>query len=167
MNNKHPPPHPEKFEKISPDLTRFIESLGRYFESYGIPRIGGRILGLLLVSHKPLSAEDMASILKVSRGSISTNFRLLLASGLAEKITFPGDRTTYFIYPPTAFEKVMKVEIEGIAALKKLGQQGLDALPSGHPARERLEGLIEWTSLVNDVYQKVLSEWHERSAMLG
>ncbi len=153
------PPTKNKFKKLSPELTNFIESMGRYFESYGIPRIGGRILGLLLIAHEPLSAEDIASILKVSRGSISTNFRLLLTSALAEKVTFPGDRTTYFIFPATAWEKAMNVEIEGIAFLRKLAQQGLTALPSGDPARTRLEETIKWTSLVDGIYQKALAQW--------
>src|SRR5271157_5308726 len=96
-NSNHPAKN--KFKKLSPELINFIESMGRYFESYGIPRIGGRILGLLLVTHEPLSAEDIATILKVSRGSVSTNFQLLLTSALAEKVTFQGDRTTYFAFP--------------------------------------------------------------------
>lgn len=159
-NTAHP--QQDKFKRLSPELSRFIESMGRYFESFGIPRIGGRILGLLLVAHEPLSAEDIASILKVSRGSISTNFRLLLTSALAEKVTFRGDRTTYFIFPVTAWEKAMAVEIEGIAFLKKLAQQGLTALPAGDPARNRLEETIEWTSLIDGVYKKALTQWRAR-----
>lgn len=156
--------HPgRRAEKPGPELSKFIESMGRYFESYGIPRIGGRILGLLLVTHEPLSAEDIASILKVSRGSVSTNFRLLLTSGLAEKATFPSDRTTYYVFPSTAWEKAMTVEIEGIAYLRKLAQQGLAALPTGDPARSRLTGMIEWTGLISDFYEKALTAWRARS----
>ena len=49
--------------KLNAPLTRFIENLAQYFESFGIPRIGGRILGLLLVSSEPLSAEAISTIL--------------------------------------------------------------------------------------------------------
>lgn len=157
---KNSNPHAKnKFKKLSPELTNFIESMGRYFESYGIPRIGGRILGLLLVAHEPLSSEDIATILKVSRGSVSTNFQLLLTSALAERVTFPGDRTTYFAFPAAAWEKAMMVELDGIAYLKKLAQQGLTALPARDPARNRLEKTIEWTELVRGVYQTALNQW--------
>ena len=91
----------DRLKELNPELIRFIENMGMYFESYGIPRIGGRILGLLLIAPEPLAAERIASTLKASRASISTNIRVLLTSGLAEKITFPGDRTTYFIFPET------------------------------------------------------------------
>jgi predicted transcriptional regulator len=159
MKQKEPPGSNHSASRFSPELMRFIESMGRYFESYGIPRIGGRILGLLLVSHEPLSAQAIASRLKVSRGSLSTNFRLLLSSGLADKVTFPGDRTTYFVFPPDAFEKVVKVELESITGLRKLGQQGLNALAPKDPARTHLESLVKWMNLADEVYQKVLAEW--------
>src|SRR5512133_1959533 len=134
----------DKFKKLDPELARFMESMGMYFESYGIPRIGGRILGLLLIAHEPLSAERIASILKVSRASISTNFRLLLASNLAEKVTYPGDRTTYFVFPASGLEKTLLVEIQGISALKRLIQQGLNALPADDSARGRMQEMADW-----------------------
>jgi DNA-binding transcriptional regulator GbsR (MarR family) len=148
--------------KLSPELTRFIESMGMYFESFGIPRIGGRILGLLLVAHEPLSAESIASILKVSRASISTNFRLLLASSMAEKVTFPGDRTTYFVFPETAWEKIMNTEVSAITAMKTLAQQGLDALPPEDSSRRRIQAMIDWSEFLIGLYQNGLIEWRAR-----
>ena len=153
----------DKFKKLDPELVRFMESMGMYFESYGIPRIGGRILGLLLIAHEPLSAERIASILKVSRASISTNFRILLTSGLAEKVTFPGDRTTYFVFPDAGLEKTLLVEIQGISALKRLVQQGLNALSSDDSARSRMQEMVEWTDFLMKLYQKALTDWQARS----
>ena len=161
MKNTSSPPS-DKFKKLSPELAHFIESMGMYFESYGIPRIGGRILGLLLVAHEPLSAERIASILKVSRASLSTNFRVLLTSGLAEKVTFPGDRSTYFVFPESGLEKTLLVEIQGINTMKKLIQQGLDALPSDDSARSRMQETVNWADFLIEVYQKALIDWHAR-----
>lgn len=161
MKNKTSP-HPDKFQKLDPEMTRFIESMGMYFESYGIPRIGGRVLGLLLVAHEPLSAERIGSILKVSRASISTNFRVLLTSGLAEKVTFPGDRTTYFVFPESGLEKTLAVEVQGITAMKKLVQQGLNALPSEDLARNRMQEMVDWADFLIDLYQKALLDWRSR-----
>ena len=154
---------PDKFKKLSPELARFIESMGMYFESYGIPRIGGRILGLLLIAHEPLSAERIASLLKVSRASISTNFRLLLTSNLAEKVTYPGDRTTYFTFPESGLEKTLLVEIQGIEALKRLVQQGMNALPSDDSARSRMQEMVDWADFLLKLYQNALIDWRARS----
>jgi DNA-binding transcriptional regulator GbsR (MarR family) len=156
-------PLSNKFKNLDPELTRFIESMGMYFESYGIPRIGGRILGLLLVAHEPLSAERIASILQVSRASISTNFRVLLTSGLAEKVTFPGDRTTYFVFPESGLEKTLTVEVQGITAMKRIVQQGLNALPSEDSARGRMQEMVDWADFLIELYQKALTDWQARS----
>jgi DNA-binding transcriptional regulator GbsR (MarR family) len=150
----------DKFDKLSPELGRFIESMGMYFESYGIPRIGGRILGLLLVAHEPLSAERIASILKASRASISTNFRLLLTSGFAEKVTYPGDRTTYFVFPKMGLARVLEIEIQGVSAMKQLIAQGLNALPADDSARTRMQEMVNWTDFLIGLYQKALTDWH-------
>jgi DNA-binding transcriptional regulator GbsR (MarR family) len=118
----------------------------------------------LLIAHEPLAAEEIARILKASRASISTNFRLLLTSGLAEKATFPGDRTTYFVFPENAWEKTMNVEIQSIAMMKKLALQGLDALPPKDPARRRMGDLTRWADFLLEFYQNALIEWREKAA---
>ena len=92
MKNTDPPNGKSHKLKLTPELHRFIQRMGGYFESSGVPPIGGLILGLLMLAHEPLSAEDIASSLKVSRASVSTNFRVLLATGLIEKHTDRADR---------------------------------------------------------------------------
>src|SRR5512140_2592865 len=82
--------------KLTPELSRFIQHMGGYFEGSGVPRIGGLILGLLIIAHEPLSAEQIAAILKISRASVSTNFRILSAAGLAERFTSHDDHVTYY-----------------------------------------------------------------------
>ncbi|RPJ51085.1 MAG: ArsR family transcriptional regulator, partial [Chloroflexi bacterium] len=126
---------------LTPELSKFVENLARYFESYGIPRIGGQILGLLLVAKEPLSAEDISAILKVSRASVSTNLRMLLQVGWAEKASFLGDRTTYYVFPENGFEKTLAIEVQAISTLKRFVDLGLNALPPGDEARDRLEAM--------------------------
>ncbi len=147
---------------VTPALSKFIESLGGYFESFGIPRIGGRMLGLLLVTEEPLSSESISAILKVSRASISTNLRMLLAIGWAEKTSFPGDRTTYYVFPENGFEKVFAMEIQASSTLKRFVEQGLSALPPEHATHGRLEGLADWADFLIEFWQKALIEWRER-----
>ena len=156
------PPQRNKFQKLSPELTRFIESMGMYFESQGVPRIGGRILGLLLLAHEPLSAEGIGTILKVSRASISTNIRLLTSSGLVEKTSILHDRTTYFVFSDTAWEKAMQVGLQKTNALKGLVEQGIAALPEGDLAKDRLHRTIQWADLFVEFYQELHNEWRRK-----
>jgi DNA-binding transcriptional regulator GbsR (MarR family) len=151
-----------KIPRLTPELSRFIEGMGMYFENQGIPRIGGRMLGLLMIAHRPLSAEDLARILKVSRASLSTNFRALLASGLVEKVTLYGDRTTYFVFSDAAMEHRTVTGTQGAIVFRKLVQQGLAALPPKDPARRHLDTSLEWSDLIIEAFQQVLTDWQRR-----
>jgi DNA-binding transcriptional regulator GbsR (MarR family) len=164
MNNPDPPNMDYHIPKLTPELSKFIENLARFFESYGIPRIGSRILGLLMVANEPLSAEDIADILKVSRASVSTNMRFALQIGLAEKVTYPGNRITYYAFPETGMEKTLATEIETISVMKRFVEQGLNALAPGDAARSRLELLADWADFLMQVWQKALLEWRERQS---
>lgn len=168
MKNTDPPHHNHKAvmtainAKLTPELRKFIENVGMYFENSGIPRIGGRILGLLMITHEPLSAQDIELILKVSRGSISTNMRMLVGSGLAEKVSPLGNRTSFFIYPESALERRTELGIQSGVNFKRLSQQGLAALPADDIARRRFDESIEWSDVLIEAFQKALAEWAER-----
>ena len=165
MNKTNSPNTSRNPPKLTPELSKFVENFGRYFESYGIPHIGGRILGLLLVAHEPLSAEDISATLKVSRASVSTNLRFALHVGLAEKTSFPGDRTTYYVFPETGLEQTLSIEIQGLGVMKRLAEQGLAALPPGDAARSRMEAMIQWADFLIQIWQKALIEWRERQGL--
>ncbi len=156
-----------KIPRLTPELSRFVESMGMYFENQGIPRIGGRMLGLLMIAHEPLSAEDLAHILKVSRGSLSTNFRALLVSGMVEKVTFHGDRTTYFVYSDAALEHRTITGTQAAVAFKRLVQQGLAALPPKDASRHHLDNSLEWSDVIIRAFQQALVDWQRRQARVA
>ncbi len=147
---------------ITPDLHRFIEHMGGYFESSGVPRIGGLILGLLILAHRPLSAEEIASTLKVSRASVSTNFRILAAVGLAARFTSHADRTTYYLFPDTAWEQLMGMTIRRVEGFKEIVAEGLRALPQQDAAHDRLVLANEYSDWQIEAIQKVMDEWRAR-----
>lgn len=163
---RRPGPNP-KIPHLTPELVRFVESMGMYFENQGIPRIGGRILGLLMIAHEPLSAEDLARTLKVSRGSLSTNFRALLASGMVEKVPMYGDRKTYFVFSDAAMEHRTINGTQAAAVFKKIVQQGLAALPPKDPARYHLDASLVWSEMLIRAFEQVLVDWQRRGATPG
>jgi len=162
MKNTDPPHRPNKLPKVTPEISKFIENVGMYFENTGLPRIGGRILGLLMISHGPLSAENIETLLRVSRGSISTNMRILIASGLVEKTSVTGDRTTFYVFPETALEQRMAVGIQSALAFKKVSEQGLAALSTEDYARHHLKNAIEWSDMLVEAFQDAITEWRTR-----
>ena len=162
MKNTDPPDSNGHTLKLTPELDRFIHHMGGYFESSGVPPIGGLILGLLMVAHKPLSAEDIASILKVSRASVSTNFRILAATGLMEKLTNRADRLTYYVFPESALEQAMRLNIQRSQSFKRIIDEGLAAVSEKDVAHQRLLEADEYARMVIDAFEKLLTEWRGR-----
>jgi DNA-binding transcriptional regulator GbsR (MarR family) len=152
------PPLPED----SPGITQFIENMGLHYQHYGLSRISGRILGLLLVTHQPISSEGMAEALQVSRSSVSTNLRTLLMAGLVEKVSLPGNRVDYFILASGLWQKALEMRMAAITPLKTFAEQALDSLQDEHPARNRMEEMIKWVDLVDSMTQRVRHEWQSR-----
>ena len=77
-------------------IDNFVEQLGLIVQADGLPRIAGRILGLMVIHGGPYSFSELSVQLKVSRGSISTNTRLLENLGVIERTTKAGERQDYF-----------------------------------------------------------------------
>lgn len=139
----------------------FVEKLGIYYEDYGIPRIGGRILGLLLVSNQPISAEQMSNLLKVSRGSVSTNVRLLVSMGLLEKVSAVGDRTDYYSVSESIWDNAIKTRIDGFKNLKNIVELGLKTLEEHSDANKKFSEMLLWVDSMISSHEKVLLEWRK------
>ena len=72
------------------------EALGLILQNDGLPRIAGRLLGVFVLHGGPFSFSDLCEKLQVSRGSISTNTRLLETLGTIERVSKPGERQDFF-----------------------------------------------------------------------
>ncbi len=83
-------------EPINSIRAEFIEKIGLIAQAEGMPRIAGRVFGLLVFDGQAISFADLAATLQVSRGSISSSVRLLEERGLIKRTAKPGERQDYF-----------------------------------------------------------------------
>jgi DNA-binding transcriptional regulator GbsR (MarR family) len=120
------------------------------------------MLGALMIAHWPLSAEDLASILRVSRGSISTNLRMLLASGMVEKAPMPGSRLTHYAFSDEAMEQRIAAGIRSTEAFRRLVRQASAALPERDPARHHIVDSLEWSEVLLDSLNQAVERWKSR-----
>ena len=74
----------------------FVESVGKLSTSLGLSRVAGQIYGLLYISGGPLSLDDIAETLKVSKGNVSVNIRELEKWGAVRKVWVKGSRKDYY-----------------------------------------------------------------------
>jgi predicted transcriptional regulator len=91
-----------------------IEKIGIHFEQHALPRIAGRIFGLLLISAEPMSLDQIAERLHVSRASVSVDARRLANMGMIEQSALPGDRRKYYRISEDAFARAMRMRLQSI-----------------------------------------------------
>lgn len=143
-------------------LLQFIENIGLHFEDYGVPRIGGRILGLLLASSRPVSPEEMSDLLQVSRSSVSTNLRTLVMTRLVDRISLPGKRNDFYVFSDEAWERSLEMRLDGVRSLHEMAEEGLTGVDEQHPARARLAEILTWTEMVEDAFETLIQQWQLR-----
>jgi DNA-binding transcriptional regulator GbsR (MarR family) len=152
----------EKSLHLGAGKQKFVEKLGYYYESYGIPRIGGKMIALLQVSGRALSAEEMANTLKVSRSSVSTNIRLLVLYKFVEAAPGQDSRTDYFTLAADAWDNAIIARIEGFQNLKAITEQCIATLEEGDCANEKLQDMASWAAVMIEGHEKTLEEWQRR-----
>lgn len=136
--NVDPPPRPAG---ASVD-EEFIERMGYIAQADGLSRIAGRILGMLIIEEGPFSFNTIASRLVISRGSVSTNTRLLEQLGVIERTSQPGERQDYFRLAPDPYGRLLRGSIERMEKAKHLVDRTQAALPGERTAaRRRLQAL--------------------------
>jgi predicted DNA-binding transcriptional regulator len=135
----------------------FIDKLGIYYESYGIPKIGGRILGFILLLDRPISAENISFALTISRASVSTNLRLLLNCGFIEKKMVQGVRTDCYIMAKAAWENALTTRMNGFLALMNI----LDPSSICEDNSSLCE-MREWCQMMLSIHEKARDDWKKR-----
>lgn len=73
-----------------------VAGLGRLARFFGFSEVMGRLYGTLLLSPGPLSLDDLADSLEISKGSVSMNMRALERWGMAKEVWMRGERKKYY-----------------------------------------------------------------------
>jgi DNA-binding transcriptional regulator GbsR (MarR family) len=146
---------PERFYEEK----HFIEDISLYFEQMGLPRMAGRILGVLLIS-SPLeqSMTDLCEVLQASKSAISTNTRLLSEMGLIERVPSPLPRQVYFRFTPGGWVVFMRMRLRLMASLHQIAERGLELLKNEDLAlRARLQEAHDMFSLIEEELPALLA----------
>jgi DNA-binding transcriptional regulator GbsR (MarR family) len=126
----------------------------------GLPRMAGRILGVLLISDPPAqSITDLAQKLKASKSSISIMARLLVEHGLVERVASPVPRRDYYRFKPGGWIVYMRQWIGLMSALHQITERGL-ALMDGKEddQKQRLVEAHDLFSLVEERFPDLLKQ---------
>ncbi|WP_327120678.1 hypothetical protein OHB12_17040 [Nocardia sp. NBC_01730] len=135
-------------------LMDWVERLAMFLTQDGVPPIAGRCLGWLMVCDPPeQSAAQIGVAISASRGSLTTNLRVLMAMGFVNKRMRAGERTAYYRVDDNAWEKVVQRQVASLASFRDLAADGMALLGSGSARSARIQeahDTFDWMAKVFD-----------------
>lgn len=111
---------------------RFIERLGQQAQSDGLSRIAGQIWAALIVSEGPISSSELVELLRISKGSVSTNTRLLEMLGIVERRSKPGERQDFFSIRSNPYAKLVEGQVRRFEAAKSIVAEAKSTMTADH-----------------------------------
>lgn len=149
--------------ELTPEQLRFIERLTNSLERVGAAPMLGRVYGAIMASERDmLSADELATLLQASRGSISQATRQLIEIRMIERVRKPGDRKDYFRIGSDAWPVVTRLRTMESLRIKELFQHALRDLPNTNPAaRESMEATIEFITFWEEHLDRFFKDWDE------
>ncbi len=125
---------------------KFIHTWGTLSAQWGINRTMSQIHALLLISSKPLNADEIMEGLQISRGNVNMNLRDLISWGLISKNLIPGERKEYFVAEKDIWKITRQISRERrrreLSPLLESMNDISDSLKDGDPDSKELLKLV-------------------------
>src|SRR5512142_2029000 len=147
----------------SADAVRpFIDAWGAMGALCGIHRSVARVHALLMATEAPLSLDEIAETLQMSKGNASMALRDLRALGVVRQVDVPGDRRDFYVTEPDVWTMFFRILQErrrrefdpAVEAIR-----GLLARPAASKAvRGRLEQMGELLATAERVADRFLED---------
>ena len=144
----------------------FIQDFGEAYQHFGLPRLMGRIVALLLQEDGPVSLDDIASRLRVSKGPVSQVVRRLHDRGLVEKVWVPGDRRHFYEATDDIFGRAFtthtkKLESNLVLARRFVARTTENPDATSPHFRSRLAEMERFYGMMSRHLNAFLVEWRE------
>lgn len=111
-----------------------IEAMGHSVGIWGMNETFGRMFGLLYFADAPLSLDEMAAELHVSKATISINIRILEKTRSVQKVWLKGSRKDHYVVERD-FNKILQEALRTTAMEEiKIHKQAIGAGLSGYEA---------------------------------
>ena len=104
----------------------YVERWARVLEESGEARITGRIYAQLATAEEPyLSLAELADQLGISRASVSTNTRRLIALRMLTRVAVPGSRGEHYALTVAGAAALIEQAAERARVMEALASEGV------------------------------------------
>lgn len=130
-----------------------IEMFINFFRLLGLPKSIGEIYGLLFVSPRPLTMDDLMQRLDISLGAASQGLKALRSVGAVKAVYSPGERRDHFVadlelsrFASSFIKEQILPKLEMASSRVERMEAALDALSEAdrQVTRARIKELNRW-----------------------
>lgn len=157
-----------------------METMGKITSFWGFSKIMGQLYGQLYLSPKPLTLDEMAENLSISKGNVSINIRALERWNMVRQVWIKGDRKDFY-EAETEFWKIIKGVLKerekkefdqalgAIGNLRKKGEEihKKEKSPETTFTVERLKKLEDFISTMDNLVGMLLALKDVKRNFLG
>lgn len=157
-------------ERIRKEL---IQRFGDAYKSFGLNKLMGHVVALLIYAPEPLSLTEIARLLGRSKGPVSQILRRLRDHKLVRKAWSPEDnRKDFYEIEPEIFENAFRNNLELIKNNTRLATQLKNKVASVKKGAQlevlhlRMIEMEAFYQLMEKHYRNFLSEWEGKRSKL-
>ncbi len=156
-------------EKIKKEL---IQRFGDAYKAFGLSKLMGHIIALLIFSSEPLSLDEITKQLGRSKGPISQIVRRLRDKHLIRKVWMPGNnRKDFYEVEPEIFEHAFRNNLELIKNNTRIAKQLKENVKTAKKDSlqligKRMDEMEHFYELMEMHYNNFLMEWAKERSKL-
>ncbi|HAY35242.1 MAG TPA: MarR family transcriptional regulator [Bacteroidetes bacterium] len=149
-------------QKIQKEI---IQRFGDAYKAFGLNKLMGHIVALLIFSPQPLSLDEITNLLGRSKGPISQIVRRLRERKLIRKAWAPeNNRKDYYEIEPEIFENAFRNNYELIKNNTRIAKQLQQTVQKVNKdklttAKVRLDEMEAFYTLMEKHFRNFLNEW--------
>lgn len=148
-------------EKVKHEV---IKNFGVAYRAFGLSKLMGHIVALLIHSSEPISLEEIAKSLHRSKGPVSQIMRRLRDRNLIRRVWQPTSRKDFYEINPEIFENAFRNNLELVKSNTRLARQ-LKSVVSKEKntnleiLKMRLTEMEKFYEIMEKHHENFLKEW--------
>ncbi len=143
--------------KAAKNEQRFVEDVSRLLMPWGVPPVAARLYGYLLLRPGPVSLEQIADDLGISKSSASVAARLLESYTLARRHGEPGTKRALYAVADD-YEAMIRQQNRLLDALAEQLDAGA-GIALSKAAGARLQEMADFYRVMRDAMEDAMRRW--------
>jgi hypothetical protein len=149
-------------QTLQDDERRFIDEIASLLAPWGMPTASGRVYGYILLSQAPVSLDQIATDLKMSKGGAWSAAKLLERFDHVRRYGEPGSKRAFY-GPTDNFAAPMVEQCALLGSIARLLQTSAGTVATGDAVR-RLKAMSRFYLSMRQAMETVIQELNAAGA---